>query len=105
MSETTREQRERLALEAAAVEKARNRALLIAAQDADAPRLTERLDAESMRVLVGAFDALRSDARALAEALEAARNTLGGYGYDTDREDAALSRPGVVALMKEDSDA
>lgn len=42
-------------------EVARDRAALIAAQDADAPKLTDRLDAEAMRVLVEAFDALQSD--------------------------------------------
>lgn len=42
------------------LESARGRALLIAEQDADAPRLTDRLDAKSLAVLVAGFDALRA---------------------------------------------
>lgn len=42
------------------VAQARDRALLIATQDADAPRLTERLDAQSLATLVEAFDATRA---------------------------------------------
>lgn len=42
------------------VENARARLLLIHAQDKDATRLTDRLDAESMLVMVEEFDALRA---------------------------------------------
>lgn len=42
------------------VQAARDRALLISQQDADAPRLTDRLDAQSLAVLVEAFDATRA---------------------------------------------
>ena len=57
------------------VENALDRAALIAAQDADAPKLTQRLDAEAMRVLVEYVKALRA---ALADERKHADTLAGG---------------------------
>ncbi len=48
-------------------EHARDRAALIAAQDADAPKLADRIDAEAMRVLVAEFDRLREVVASIAK--------------------------------------
>lgn len=45
---------------AANIQRARDRALLISQQDSDAPKLTQRLDAQAMATLVAGFDALRA---------------------------------------------
>lgn len=66
------------------VENARNRAALIAQQDADAPKLAQRIDAKALGVLVGAFDGLRV-------AMKEAKREMGFMCSDYDATLAALS--------------
>jgi len=69
-------------------ETALDRAALIAAQDADAPKLTQRMDAEAMRVLVEHVNALRARVAELEAALADERKLADELAHSLMKEAA-----------------